>query len=141
MPEKHFYFSIGAAFGTLISFLIGRVRHKLQQSNILFRYLYKKDHHWFLFFPVLIFMVALWGLVPDIIHAFGILPKEVTRGEIFNIFFLHSYFEQIEDSSPVINRLLNWCGEIVLFGISLGIMYFYTRQIKAAVKNKERHNK
>ena len=136
MPEKHFYFSIGAMIGTIVSTIIGYSRHKLQKHNFIFKALYKKDHHRFLFFPILIFLVGLWGLAPDIIHALKILPKAVTRSDIFNIFFFHSYFEYVEDQYPTINRFLNWSGEIILFSISIGTMVYYISQIKKAVKVK-----
>jgi hypothetical protein len=134
MPDKHFYFSIGAALGAVISIIIGRSRHSLQKNNFLFQYLYKKDKHWFLFFPILIFTVGIWGLVPDIIHALKILPKDVTRSDIFNIFFMHSYFEKIEDIYPFLNRILNWSGEIILLSISISTMIFYIQQVKRAIK-------
>ncbi len=127
MPEKHFYFSIGALVGTILSGYIGRAKRTLQQQNVLFRVLYKKDKHWFLFFPILIFLVGLWGLIPDIIHALRILPKDITRSDIFNIFFFHSYFEYIENNYPVIDRIFNWIGEIILLLISLVVMFYYVR--------------
>ncbi len=140
MPNKHFYFSIGALIGTFASFFISKIRHKLQQHSSFFNMLYKLDRHWFLYFPILIFFIGLWGLVPDILHALKILPKEVTRNSFFNIFFLHSYFEQIEDIYPFFNRLLNWVGEIILLGISIGTMIFYVSQIKRTFRSKHPDN-
>lgn len=136
MPDKHFYFSLGALLGSIISTIIGRNRHKLQKHNIIIKSLYKKEPHWFLFFPILIFIIGLWGLVPDILHALHILPKEITRSYIFNIFFLHSFFEIVEDTYPNIDRILNWIGELILFSISVGVMLFYVHQIKKALINK-----
>jgi hypothetical protein len=140
MPDKHFYFSMGALIGTFASFFISKTRHKLQQRHLLFQYLHKKDKHWFLFFPILIFIIGMWGLIPDILHALRIIPKDVTRSSIFNIFFFHSFFEQIEDIYPLINRLLNWLGEIILLSISIGIMVFYIKQIKRALEPKPPNN-
>ncbi|PCJ49795.1 MAG: hypothetical protein COA74_04920 [Gammaproteobacteria bacterium] len=136
MPDKHFYFSTGAALGTLLCWILAKTRHKLQQSNFFIKALYKKDRHWFLFFPILIFIIGMWGLIPDILHVLRILPKEITRGSFFNIFFFHSYFEQIEDIYPFINRLLNWIGEIILLSLSVGIMVFYIKQIKRALHSR-----
>ncbi len=133
MPEKHFYFSIGAVLGAIISYIISHYRHILQQRNILFRFLYKKDKHWFLFFPVVIFLFGLWGLIPDIVHALRLLPKDVTRSDVFNVFFFHSYFEHIENAYPFIDRILNWIGEFFLIIIALGVMFFYIQQVRKAV--------
>lgn len=138
MPEKHFYFSIGALLGAVLSFFIGRARHLLQKQNSFFKLLYKKDRHWFLFFPIIIFIIGLWGLVPDILHALRILPKDVTRSDVFNIFFFHSFFEHLEDASPTFNRILNWLGELILLSISLGVMVYYIKQIKKAINIKQK---
>jgi len=129
MPDKHFYFSIGATIGTGLTYYIHQHSQILEQNNWFFRKLRKKSRHWFLYFPVLIFIVGLWGIIPDILHALNVLPKETTRSDLFNIFFFHSYFEHIEDKYLVINRILNWIGEGALAVISMGIMFFYIKLI------------
>jgi hypothetical protein len=133
VPEKHFYFSIGALLGTLIAFLVGRVRRVLPKRCSAFEYIQRKERHWFLYFPIIIFIVGLWGLVPDALHALNILPKEVTRGPYFNVFFFHSYFEWIEDTYHFADRMLNWFGELILLAISIGVMLFYVKQVKKAL--------
>lgn len=134
MPEKHFYFAVGAVAGSAICAVIGKVRHKLRESNGFVRWLYRKEPHWFLYFPAIIFLVGLWGLIPDVIHLLGLLPKEVTRSGLFDIFFFHSTFEHIEDTLPVVDRYLNLLGEFLLFTICLSIMVYYVMQIKKAAK-------
>ena len=138
MPDKHFYFSIGASLGTAVSYYLIIARAKLQEKYALFRKLRNKSRHWVLYFPVLIFLVGLWGLIPDLIHASGLLDKEVTRGSVFNIFFFHSLFEQLEDSNQVLDRYLNWTGSIVLFLISLISMLFYIKIIKRNVRRRRK---
>jgi hypothetical protein len=137
MPEKHFYFSIGAAVGTAISYLIGKNRHFLQDNKTIFKALKKQNRHWFLYFPVVIFIVGLWGLIPDVIHALGILSKDVTRGEFFNVFFMHSWFEHIENINPTIDQVLNWVGELLLVSIAIGVMIFYIKEIKKSLGPKQ----
>ncbi len=138
MPDKHFYFSIGASLGTAVSYYLIIARAKLQEKHALFRKLRNKSRHWVLYFPVLIFLVGLWGLIPDLLHASGLLDKEVTRGPLFNIFFFHSLFEQLEDSNQVLDRYLNWTGNIMLFLIALISMLFYIKIIKRNVRRRRK---
>ncbi len=133
MPEKHFYFSVGAVVGSAACSLIAKSRHSLRQKSAFFQWLYRKEPHWFLYFPVVIFLVGLWGLVPDFLHAFSLLPKMETRTAIFDVFFFHSTFEHIENTSPVLDRYLNLLGEFLLMVICLGIMIYYVRQAKRAI--------
>jgi hypothetical protein len=140
MPDKHFYFSIGAVAGSGVSFLIGINRHSIQKNYLIFREIHRKNRHWFLYFPIIIFTFGLWGLIPDVIHASGILSKEQTRGEIFNIFFFHSFFEYIEDSNEGYDQILNWIGEFIILAISIGVMVFYINQIKKHVRNIKTNN-
>ena len=137
MPDKHFYFSIGASLGTAVSYYVIIARAKLEQNHRWIRKLNKKLRYWILYFPLIIFVIGLWGLVPDLLHASGLVDKDVTRGPLFNIFFFHSLFEQIEDTNLVLDRYLNWAGNILLFLISLISMMFYIRIIKRNVARKK----
>lgn len=141
MPDKHVYFSIGAAVGSGIAFLIGKNRHKLQETKQVFKSINRVNRHWFLYFPVVIGLVGLWGLVPDIIHALGILEKDITRTAWFNIFFFHSWFEQIESTNPNLDRVFDLAGQAILFFICIGIMLTYVHFIKVAVKKHEQRKK
>lgn len=133
VPEKHFYFSIGAVVGSAICVVIAKKRHALRKTNAFFQWLYRKDPHWFLYFPIVIFMVGLWGLIPDIIHFSGLLPKEVTRTHLFDVFFFHTTFEYIENTMPEVDSCLNFVGQLLLAVICLGTMWFYVMQVKKAL--------
>lgn len=133
MPEKHFYFSIGAVVGSAICAVVAKKRHTLRKTNAFVQWLYRTEPHWFLYFPVVIFLVGLWGLIPDIIHLFGWLPKEETRTAWFDIFFFHSTFEHIENTLPVVDHYLNLLGQALLAAVALSVMVYYVIQIKKAV--------
>ena len=141
MPEKHFYFAVGAVTGAAVCVAVAKARHKLRETNGFVRWLYRKEPHWFLYFPVVIFLVGLWGLIPDIVHLLGLLPKEVTRSAIFDLFFFHSTLEYIEDTQPVLDRYLNLLGEFLLVVICLSVMVYYVKQVKKAVKLHESKGK
>jgi len=137
MPEKHFYFSIGAAVGSGVSYLIGKNRHKLQSQVNIFKAINNKSRHWFLYFPVLVFVFGIWGLIPDIIHASGLLSKNITRGGLFDIFFFHSFFEQLEDTNKELDQIFNWIGQAILVSVSLGVMVFYIKRVTKIIKHHE----
>lgn len=139
MPDKHVYFSIGATLGSGIAMLIGKNRHKLQQTNALIKYAWQINKHWFLYFPLIIVICGLWGLIPDILHALHILDKETTRSVYFNVFFMHSWFEQIEDKHYALDRFFNIAGQVLLFSICIGIMLTYVHFIKQAVKRNKQN--
>ncbi len=138
MPDKHFYFSIGATIGTALSYYLIIARAKLEKNYRIIRMLKKNLKYWILYFPILIFLIGLWGLIPDLIHASGLLEKEVTRGPIFNLFFFHSLFEEIEDTYPVVDRYLNWTGSLLLLAISIFSMLFYIKIIKRNIRINQR---
>jgi hypothetical protein len=133
MPEKHFYFAVGATVGAGICVVIANKRHSLRKTSRFFQWLYCKDPHWFLYFPAIIFCVSLWGLIPDIVHLFGWLPKTVTRTAIFDVFFFHSTFEYIENTNVILDRYLNLIGEILLLLIALSVMLYYVFQVRLAL--------
>ena len=116
MPNKHLYFAMGALTGSTISWSIRKARFWLLEHTHWMKHLYRWNRDWFLYF--LPCFVGFWGLIaltPDVLHGLNILPKEVTRSKIFNIFFFHSYFEKIEDSNLKLDQMLNWTGEFLLF--------------------------
>ena len=92
-------------------------------------------------FPIVIFMVGLWGLIPDIIHFLGWLPKEITRTHLFDVFFLHTTFEYIENTMPVIDSYLNFTGQLLLAVVCIGTMIFYVGQVKKAVLTSAKNSK
>ena len=130
MPNKHVYFAIGCSAGSYLSYLIRKHRKFLYKKVRLIRKLYSWDRDWFLYFPVIIGFSGMYALIPDILHALRILPKEVTRGDFFNVFFFHSYFEKVEDSNQMLDYWFNTLGSISLFCIALGIFYYYIKQLK-----------
>lgn len=108
------------------------VRQRLYSRHAWFRALYRWRRDWFLYFPLAFVPFALWGLVPDILHATDVLPKEVTRGPLFNLFFFHSWFEWLEDAHPRIDWLLNSLGSLVLLVVAVGTQVFYWREYRRA---------
>jgi hypothetical protein len=138
MPDKHFYFSIGAGIGSVLSYYLITTRSYLNSGLKWVRKINKRKPYWYLFFPILIVLIGLWGLVPDMIHALGLLSKESTRSPAFNIFFLHSYFEQLEDINLELDRQLNWLGELILLSVSLVTMNLYVKIIKRNIRKHKR---
>jgi len=135
MPAKHFYFSIGASIGSIAMLYINVRKEQLVKRFSLFKQLEKQNSYWYLYSPLIIFFFGVWGLIPDIIHALSILPKEVTRTEVFNLFYFHSYFEYIEDTNKDLDQILNWIGQLILIVISLGTIMYYISLVNDAVKN------
>lgn len=135
MPEKHFYFAVGGVVGSAVCAVIAKKRRQWKETSRFFQWLYNKEPHWFLYCPIVIFLVGMWGLIPDIIHFLGLLPKEVTRGALFDVFFFHSTFEHIENTMPLVDRYLNFLGQVMLLLVCLGVMLFYVRQAKRALKS------
>jgi len=135
MPNKHFYFALGAAHGAVIAYVVRKSRYWLSRRFRVVRRLYRLDRDWFLYFPFFIGFVGVIALVPDILHGLGILPKETTRGAFFNIFFFHSYFEWLEDNNPIADWLMNSLGSLILLLLALGTLIFYVREIHR-IRNK-----
>jgi len=140
MPDKHFYFSIGAGVGSGLSYYVIQHKSQLEKEWRILRKVARKEIDWTLYFPIVIFVIGLWGLIPDIIHASGLLAKETTRTAVFNIFFLHSFFEYVEDAYPTIDRILNWVGQIILFSIAISSMVYYVHRVKALFHKNEHIN-
>jgi hypothetical protein len=138
MPNKHFYFALGAAHGALISYAVRKSRYWLSNKFRVVRKIYRIDRDWFLYFPFFIAFMGVIALLPDILHGLHILPKETTRSEVFNIFFFHSYFEWLEDVNPLADWLLNSIGSAVLLLLSMGILFFYIREVKRIITNSKK---
>lgn len=139
MPAKHFYFSCGALLGTAVVVAVRVNRKVLFKKFSWFRMLYHFDRDWFLYFPVVIGLFGLIGLVPDILHATGLLSKATTRSDFFNLFFFHSWFEHVEDLPEFqqLDRLLNWAGELFLLALAVGVILFYIRLAKQIIEGKD----
>jgi hypothetical protein len=129
MPAKHFYFANGAILGSMVVMAVRFKRKWLYEKFSWFRGLYSLDRDWFLYFPVVIGLFGIYGLIPDILYATGLLPKDVIRSDFFNLFLGYAWFESVEDLPEYsqLNQLWNWSGELFLSLISLGIMAFYIR--------------
>ncbi len=138
MPNKHFYFAMGAANGALVSLLVRRSRRWLFERYKVVRRLYRLDRDWFLYFPFFIGVMGIVALTPDILHALRVFPKEFTRGNVFNIFYFHSYFEWLEDESESLDWVMNTIGSLSLFFLAIGIFFFYIREIKKIITPKGR---
>lgn len=136
MPNKHFYFAMGAANGALITIVVRKARRWLFEKYSFFRRLYRLDRDWFLYFPFFIGIMGVIALTPDILHGLRVLPKAITRGDFFNLFYFHSYFEWLEDASFTANWVMNTAGSVFLLLLSLGIFVFYVYEIKRIVNKK-----
>jgi len=139
MPAKHFYFANGALLGSMFVVTVRLRRGWLHERFSWFRRLYHFDRDWFLYFPVVIALFGLYGLIPDILYAIGFLPKDVIRSDFFNVFLGYSWFESIEDLPEYahLNRIFNWLGEMILFMIAIGILVFYVRLTNEIISRKE----
>lgn len=127
MPNKHFYLAIGASNGVLVAHLVHRHRDWLRQHWRWFHAFCRRHPDWFLWHPLFSVPFIVWALLPDLLHASGLLPKAVTRGPMFDLFYLHSSFERWEDRYTVLDRVLNVTGSLLLVAIGLGQFVFYVR--------------
>ncbi len=141
MPNKHFYFAMGASTGVVVSWFIRKTRRWLLKHTSWMKYLYQWNRHWFYYFPVIILIFGLIAWTPDILHFFEILPKGITRSKFFNLFYFHSYFETLENENPSMDQILNWLGEILLFCIAFGILMFYALETRKLVNKRKKDKK
>lgn len=134
MPNKHFYFALGAANGAVVAYCVRKARRWLFKQFKIVRRLYRLDRDWFLYFPFFIGVMGLIALTPDILHALHVLPKDMTRSGFFNLFYFHSYFEWLEDESASANWVMNITGSVFLFCLALSIFIFYVNQVKNIIR-------
>ena len=131
MPNKHFYFAIGALHGAAVVLWVHSQRHAWFQQYRWVRKLYRWNPDWFLYSPMVIALFGCVALLPDILYALEILPKSVTRSDLFNVFYGYAWFEKMEDSSPHLDWLFNTIGSALLYALSLLVMGFYASLVTA----------
>lgn len=134
MPNKHFYFAVGATLGTCAVVWVHRKQHSWKVRYQWARKLHRWDPQWFLYFPFAIALFGMLPLIPDMLIIFDILPKEVVRSPSFNIFFGYDWFEKIEDTSPKLNHLMNFLASCILYGLSIGVMGFYKKELSRILR-------
>ena len=137
MPNKHFYFALGATHGAFIAAWIHRRRHVWYPRFAWLRSLYRWDRHWKLYLPFMIVAFGILALVPDILYALDILPKPVIRSAIFNLFYGYAWFERIEDIDPHLDWLFNTTGSLLLYGLALGTLGFYSQEAARRLKRSK----
>lgn len=127
MPNKHFYVALGAASGVIAAYMLHRHLPGLRRRwPVLHRFCLRHPDG-FLWYPMLGLPFIVWALLPDLLHASALLPKTVTRGPLFDLFYLHSSFERWEDLHPRLDHVLNTVGSLLLLLIGLGNFVFYVR--------------
>lgn len=107
MPNKHFYFVLGATHGALVAAWIYRRRHAWYPRYAWVRGLYRRDRDWTLYLPFVMVAFGLLALVPDILYGLGILPKPVIRSAAFNLFYGYAWFERSEGLDPLLDWLIS----------------------------------
>lgn len=127
MPNKHFYVALGAASGVIVACLVHRSLPGLRQRWPGLHRFCLRHPDGFLWYPMMGLPFIVWAVLPDLLHASALLPKAVTRGPLFDVFFLHSSFERWEDLHPRLDRALNAVGSLLLVLIGLGNFVFYVR--------------
>jgi len=131
MPNKHFYFAMGALHGAAIAVWVHTQRHAWFKRYRWVRRLYHRKPDWFLYFPVVIALFGCLALVPDTLYALDILPKSVIRSDLFNVFYGYAWFEHMEDSSPRLDWLFNTIGSALLYALSLLVLGLYASLVTA----------
>jgi hypothetical protein len=132
LPNKHVYFALGATHGVAVVAWVHHKRHEWFARHRWMRKLYRWDADWFLYFPFVIAIFGLIALVPDILLAFDLLPKELIRSNIFNVFYGYAWLEQLEDREPAINHMLNILGSSFLYLLSIAVLAFYAQKLVAS---------
>lgn len=134
MPNKHFYFAIGALHGTAVVAWAHSRRHIWFERYRWVRQLYWCNPDWFLYFPVVIALFGCLALLPDALYALDILPKSTIRSDMFNVFYGYAWFEHIEDRSPRLDWLFNTTGSALLYALALAVLGFYTHLATSELK-------
>ena len=134
MPNKHFYVAMGAASGVAFVAFVRRQRKAWYERHRWFRRLYRWNRDWFLYFPLMYLPFITWALIPDILHGTALVDKAVTRGPMFDVFYLHSSFERWEDQYLVLDWMLNTIGSLALLAIGIGTFAFYVRLYQQRVQ-------
>ncbi len=131
MPNKHFYFAMGALHGAAVVVWVHSQQHAWFQRYRWVRQLYRRHPDWHLYFPTVIVTFGFLALVPDTLYALGILSKSAIRSDLFNVFYGYAWFEHVEDSSPRLDWLFNTLGSGLLYALSLAVLGFYVRLLSA----------
>lgn len=134
MPNKHFYFAMGALHGTAVVVYVHSQRHTWFQRYRWMRHLYRRHPDWFLYFPVVIALFGCLALVPDTCYALDILPKSVIRSDLFNVFYGYAWFEQMEDRSPRLDWLVNSIGSATLYLLAVVALLYYAIQARQRLR-------
>ena len=128
MPNKHFYFAMGALHGTAVVVWVHSKRHNWFERYRWMRKLYRWDPDWFLYFPIVIALFGCLALLPDALYALDILPKSTIRSDPFNVFYGYSWFEQMEDRSPRFDWLANSIASAAMYLLALSVQLYYIHQ-------------
>ena len=134
MPNKHFYFAMGALHGAAIAVWVHTQRHAWLKRYRWVRRLYHRKPDWFLYFPVVIALFGCLALVPDTLYALDILPKSVIRSDLFNVFYGYAWFEQMEDRSPRQDWLVNSIGSATLYLLAVVALLYYAIQARQRIR-------
>lgn len=134
MPNKHFYFAMGALHGAAVVAWAHQKRHAWYERYRWMRTLYRWNPDWFLYFPMVIALFGCLALVPDALYALDILPKSVIRSDLFNVFYGYAWFEHMEDRSPRLDWMLNTIGSVLLYALSLMVLGIYAHFVAAELR-------
>ncbi len=135
MPNKHVYFALGVTHGAFLVTWMHYRRRDWFKNYRWMRQLCRFDPDWFLYFPWVLACFGCFGLIPDVILALDLLPKEKVRSDLFNVFYGYSLLEHIEDKRPDVDHLLNTFGSLILYTVALGVLAFYARVLLWRINN------
>lgn len=130
MPNKHFYFALGAASGFMLVSAVQMVLRKKRAVRQFHGAKYVRGYPVSIFTPFLFSILGCIALVPDALYLLNILPKDVIRSPGFNLFWGYPWFESIEDQYPVVDHILNALGMIAIYFLALHVFGFYIRECR-----------